>query len=178
MKFQLQAVAALALVAGSAAFCPAPVTASRPAFDLAMVANNNNDNDLGKAAMSFMVASVLAVSTSTTILPVPAAIAAPKAAVVAEKVKVDLKTLAPEDRNLVIAKKNCELSQESLKEYTKYVSEAKMAESKAVNAFQTQERVVATSKKLLISDSDKLSAAKNQKMPTTAITELTSISSK
>jgi hypothetical protein len=168
MKFQLQAVAALALVAGSAAFCPAPVTTSRPAFDLAMVANNNNDNDLGKTAMSFMVAVVAEKVNG----------GAPKAAVVAEKVKVDLKKLAPEERNRVIAKKNFELSQESLKEYTKYVSEAKTAETKAVNAFKTQERVVATSKMLLISDSDKLSAAKNQKMPKSAITELTSISSK
>lgn len=176
MKFQFQTVAALALASGASAFCPAPI-ASRPTTDLPAT-TDRSDFDMGRAAMSFVAASVLAVSSSTTLLPMDAALAAtPVATEKVQKVekapKVDLKKLAPEERNKIMAKQNLDLSEQTLKEYTKYAAEAKTADSKASAALKAQEKTLAAAKKAVISDSDKLSAAKNQKMPQTAIKELT-----
>lgn len=174
MKIQLQAVAALSLTAGAAAFCPTPVL-TRPVSELAM--SRGEDVDVGKVAMSFMAASVIAVSSSMNLVPLEPAFAAPTAAV--EKVqkvekapKVDLKKLAPEERNKITAKQNLDLAEQSLKEYTKYAAEAKSADAKASAALKAQEKIVATAKKTVITDSDKLSAAKNQQMPQAAIKEL------
>ena len=173
MKFQLQTVAALSLTAGAAAFSPAPVLI-RPVSELAM--SRGDYVDVGKVAMSFMAASVIAVSSSMNMVPVEPAFAAPTTVEKVQKVekapKVDLKKLAPEERNKITAKQNLDLSEQSLKEYTKYASEAKGAEAKASAAFKAQEKIVATAKKTVITDSDKLSAAKNQQMPQAAIKEL------
>ncbi len=167
MKFQVQTVAALALAWEASAFCPAPVSI-RSLPDLSMA---KGDFDMGKAAMSFVAASVVAVSSSSVLVPMESAFAAP---VTVEKVqKVDLKKLAPEERNKITAKQNLDLSEQTLKEYTKYAAEAKTVDAKATAALNAQEKLVASVKKSVISDSDKLSAAKNQKMPQTAITELT-----
>lgn len=181
MKFQVQTVVALGLASGAAAFCPAPIP-QRPATAVAMAARQPSPEfDLGKAAMSFVAASVVAVSASNTILPVEPAFAATATAaasapkvekVEVKKVKVEQK-LAPEERNKVTAKKNLDLAEQTLKEYQKYVSEAKGTESKASAALKAQEKVAAASKKAAIADSDKLSSAKNQNMPQTAIKELT-----
>ena len=173
MKFQFQIVAALALASGTAAFCPAPVS-QRLATELGVVPPRPRqpfqDLDLGKACMTFVAASVVAVSSSTTILPAQPALAAAAPAVVVET--VDLKKLAPEERGKITAKKNLDLSEQTLKEYQKYVASAKAAESKASTALKAQEKVVASAKQAAIADSDKLSAAKNQKMPQTAVKEL------
>jgi len=170
MKFQVQTVAAITLLAsGVSAFCPAPIS-TRPVSDLSMV---QGDVDMGKkAAMSFMAASLIAVSSSTSILPVEPAFAAPTATTTEKTQKVDLKKLAPEERNKILAKQNLDLSEQTLKEYTKFATEAKAADAKASTALKAQEKIVAAAKKTVISDSDRLSAAKNQQMPKSAITEL------
>lgn len=182
MKFQLQAVAALTLTAGATAFCPTPVRIP-PVSALAM--SRGEDVDMGKAAISFMAASVIAVSSSMNMLPVEPAFAATTTTTTVEKVqkvekvkkvekapKVDLKKLAPEERNKITAKQNLDLAEQSVKEYTKYAAEAKGAEAKASAALKNQEKIVAAAKKTVITDSDKLSAAKNQQMPQAAIKEL------
>lgn len=167
MKFQMQTVAALAMLSGSGAFCPAPIT-STPATQLMANNNNNNDFDLGKAAMSFVAASVVAVSSTNVILPVQPAFAKQAA-----PEKVDLKKLPSEERNKIVAKRDLDLAQQSLKEYQKIFSEAKSAESKASAAVKSQEKMVDSAKKTVIQDSDKLSKAKSAKMPASAIKELT-----
>lgn len=176
MKFQVQTVAALALASGTAtAFCPAPLSSHRhqqaSTTDLAMAARDMPD--FGKTAvMSFFAASVVAVSASGVVLPVEPAFAA-SASTAAKVEKVEVKKLAPEEKNKIVAKQNLDLSEQTLKEYTKYVSDAKGADAKASAALKNQEKVVAAAKKVVITDSDKLSAAKSQKMPETAVKELT-----
>jgi hypothetical protein len=188
MKFQVNTVAALALISGSSAFCPAvrPMAPRGVATDLSMSSNDNDNVDIGKAAMSFMAASMIAASSATTLFPIEpafaAAAAAPTTTVVNKKVadtkkvtdtkKVDVKKLAPEEKNKIDAKKGLDLAEQTLKEYTKIAADAKSADSKASTAFKSQEKVVAGAKKTLVATSDKLSAAKNQKMPQTAIKEL------
>jgi hypothetical protein len=220
MKFQVQTVAAfLALVSGAAAFAPLSTQhrhhqqqqqhyQQRAATELSMANNNNNNNeknnnmDLGKTAMSFFAASVVAVSaTSGVLMPVEPAFAASSTKVeqvaaakapekklapaakapekkLAPAAKAPEKKLAPEEKNKVTAKKNLDLSEKTLKEYEKYVSDCKGADNKASAALNSQEKVAAAAKKAAITDSDKLSAAKSQKMPQTAIKELTTKSCK
>lgn len=188
MKFQVQTVAALALISGASAFCPAPpmaassrvVSSTTTGTHLAMGKNDNNNNnnnsiDFGKAAMSLVAASVMAVSSANTILPVEPAFAATAAPPAVEKSskKADLKKIAPEEQNKIAAKKNLDLAEQTLKEYTKIASDAKAVDAKASSAFKGQEKIVAGAKKTVAATSDKLSAAKNQKMPQTAIKELT-----
>merc|ERR1712032_1117973 len=48
--------------------------------------------------------------------------------------------------------------------------------SKATSEFNAQQKVVDAAKKKLIADSDKLSRAKNDKMPSSAIKELSAVS--
>jgi hypothetical protein len=204
MRIHLQAVAALALATGTVAFAPATIPSRPAASELCMAAprDEQNNNALAvsfeKAAMSFVIASVLAVSTATTVLPVsPAHAAAAPAPAVSEKQalaksklakeerekvlaneKQAFQKLSKEEREKILATKDLSSAQDYLKEYTKNASEAKSADGKAVNALKAQEKVVENTKKLVITDSDKLSAAKNQKMPASAIKELTAISSK
>ena len=162
--------------------------------DLSMVnsSRNNNSMDIGKAAMSFVAASMIAASSVNTFLPVePALAAAPTltttttvmdkkkvdskkvdAKKVADTKKEDMKKMAPEEKNKISSKKNLDLAEQTLKEYTKIASDAKAADTKATNAFKSQEKIVTGVKKNVIATSDKLSAAKNQKMPQTAIKEL------
>jgi hypothetical protein len=198
MKFQV-AVLAL-LTTGASAFSPMarPMAPSR--VELSMASNNNNNIsvDLGKAAMSLMAASMIAVSSTNTMLPIEpafAATAAPTTTVVvdkkaaeakkvgeakkaeeakkaAEAKKAEFKKLAPEEKNKIVAKKNLDLAEQTLKEYTKIASDAKAADAKAITAFKAQEKVVAEAKKEASASLDKLSVAKSQKMPQAAITEL------
>jgi len=202
MKFQVQSVAALVLISGASAFSPSvrpvPTRAAPAGVDLSLAKNDSNDvdMDLGKAAMSFMVASMIAASSTNPLLPIePAFAAATPAATTttttttttkkaaepkkvaepqkaAETPKEAAKKLAPEEKNKIEAKKNLDLAERTLKEYTKIASEAKSTDSKASNALKSQEKVTADAKKAFLAVSDKLSAAKNQKMPQTAIKEL------
>lgn len=122
--------------------------------------------DFGKAAMSFLVASVVAVSSTNTLLPVETAFAA------AQTETVDLNKLPGPERNRIVAKKNLESAKQALKDYQKYAMELKGVENKAESALQTQAKIAANVKKAAIADSDKLSSAKNSKMPQSAIQEL------
>ena len=152
-------------------------------------ANNSNNVNIGKAAMSFMAASMIAASSANSFLPVEPAFAAAapttkstttttvvdKKKADSKKVDVkkdDVKKMAPEEKNKIVAKKNLDLAEQTLKEYTKIASDAKSADSKATTAFKSQEKIVTGAKKTVIATSDKLSAAKNQKMPLMAIKEL------
>jgi hypothetical protein len=210
MKFQVQTVAALALASGSVAFSPAPRLlpsqhrqqqqqqqlyrqGAATTTEIAMAPRRNDENNnsnmdfLGKAAMSFFAASVVAVASTTGVLaPVEPAFAASssssttpnKEKVMVETATMSRKKLAPEEKIKITSKQNLDLAEQTLKEYQKYVSEAKGSDKKASAAFKAEEKVVAAAKKVVISDSDKLSAAKNQKMPQTAVKELTTKSGK
>jgi hypothetical protein len=202
MRIHLQAVAALALATGTVAFAPATIPSRPAASELCMAAPRDDQNNnafsvsFQKAAVSFVAASVLAVSTATMVLPVspahaygapapavpetPASIKLAKAArekVLANEKQAFLK-LAKEEREKILANKDLSLAQSSLKEYSKIASESKAADAKAMNTLKAQEKVVDNTKKQVISDSDKLSAAKVQQMPQSAIKELTAISGK
>ena len=173
MRFHLQAVAALAFAAGSMAFAPAMTAPSRPASTELCMANNNN-MDLSTAAKSLFTAGLLAVSTATTILPVEPVMAATAAPAKAEKVAV--KKLASEEKEYIEAKNSLSAAQSSLKEYQKRSSDAKNADNKAVSAFKTQEKQYEKAKATMVAGSDKLSSAKNQKMPQSAVKELSDVS--
>jgi len=166
MRFQLQVLLAVLLASGSAAFSPV-APASRRATELSMAAR---DQDFGKAAASILAAGFLAVSSVTTVLPVEPVFAAP-----AKQEKVEVKKLAPEEKNKIAAKDSLDLANSSLKEYSKLASEAKSADTKATSALKKQESITASAKKAALASNDKLSAAKNQKMPQTAIKELSDI---
>lgn len=189
---------------------PAPVasstsTASGPT-SLALFANNNNADDVGKsnnnfdflpkingnAAASFLMASVLAVSTvavvDTTVFAQPAHA---EKIVVEQAKQPDAKKKAPkkeapkketpkkvapkisaEEKDLKKSKANLDLSKQTLKAYEKLTSDAKSANSKASSALESATKNAASAKKEYGAISDKLSAAKKQKMPQTAIKEL------
>lgn len=173
MKFGLQATAALVLLSGCAAFTTPTRTMHKTAVAVQMFSNENesNNNDLGKAAMTFLTAATLAVSTATTILPPQ-----PVAAAADVAVTVDLKKLPAEERNLIIAKDNSEIAGKTLKENTKKASDSKATVSKVSSDYAAQQKAVASAKKRLIADSDKLSRAKNDNMPSSAIKELSTVS--
>lgn len=195
MKVQAKAVVALALASGASAFAPSAISQSTPLNQLDM-AKDFNDQDLvanmGKTAMSFVTASALAFSTATTVLPVAPAVAkqaepvvvdaktAKKEAAAAAKAKADaekqaIAKMGKEEKELYTAKKSLSLSQASLKEYSKFVSDSKSAESKAAKALAEQEKKTATSKAALKSASEKLQLAKKEQMPSSAIKELSEI---
>jgi hypothetical protein len=144
------------------------------------------------AAMSLLMATVLSVSaaatmTSSTVFPVEAAWAASSATTTTATTTTTAATKSPkaapapapvapplsnEEKERLAAKKNLDLSQQTLKEYQKYVSDAKQADKKASSEFTTASKAAEAAKKQYVAASDKLSAAKSQKMPTTAIQEL------
>jgi hypothetical protein len=207
---KIQAVVALALATGCGAFAPMN-TPSRPTFNLEA---SKNDGNWETAAMSFVTASVLAVASATTALPVQSAdaftvksqdapapvvevvasrktFAAKPAAAAVKKVdpkkeeaakkaaeKAAMDKLSPEEKQRVSTKKSYELSQNSLKAYEKILSESKSSLSKANNNLKAQDKTAASAKKAVIRSSDKLSQAKTEKMPASAIKELTAIASK
>ena len=188
---------------------PAPVasstsTASGPT-SLALFANNNAD-DVEKsnnnfdflpkinsnAAASFLMASVLAVSTvavvDTTAFVQPAHAekivveqatqpdakkkAPKKEAPKKEAPKKEAPKISAEEKDLKKSNKNLDLSKQTLKAYEKLTSDAKSANSKASSALESATKNAASAKKEYGAISDKLSAAKKQKMPQTAIKEL------
>ena len=145
-----------------------------------------------KVAPSFLLASFLAVSTvgvSTTAIPAfvepaHAAIVQQKTAVTAKaapaatkakatkKVADTSKIISKEEKELNKAKSNLDLSKSTLKAYEKLSSDAKSANKKALSALETASKDAKNAKKEYVAISDKLSAAKSQKMPKSAIQEL------
>jgi hypothetical protein len=195
MKVQTKTVLALALASSASAFAPSSASQSRPMVEVSM-AQQTGDNDvvanLGKTAMSFVTASALAFSTVTTIFPVDPveAAKAPEAPVQVDKKTVKklsaekakaaaekeaIAKMGKEAKERHSAKKSLALSQASLKEYTKFVSESKGAESKATNALKAEEKATANAEASFKAASEKLNAAKKQKMPSSAIKELSEI---
>jgi hypothetical protein len=163
------------------------------------MAQQTGDNDvvanLGKTAMSFVAASALAFSTVTTIFPVDPveAAKAPEAPVQVgtktakklsageAKAAAEMEAVAKmgkEEKERYSAKKSLGLSQASLKEYTKFVSDSKGAESKASKALKAEEKATANAEASLKAASEKLEAAKKQKMPSSAIKELSEMQGK
>lgn len=196
MKVQTKAVFAMALASGASAFAPSMGVSTRPNVELAMARQQNGENDLvanlGKTAMTFVTASALAFSTVTTVLPVAPAQAAKAPAVpevvdkkVAKKQaaemaaaaaeKESISKMSKEEKERYFAKRSLSLSQASLKEYTKFVSDSKGSEAKASKALQAQQKSTSNAKASFKAASDKLNTAKKQKMPSSAIKELTDI---
>lgn len=124
------------------------------------------------AVTSLVVASILAVSAvsptaTTSDLPFQFGVRPAQAAEKVAPVK-----LAKEEVERIESKKTFELSQQSLKASEKFFADAKKADQQAANAYQAAVKTTETAKKVYVSASDKLSAAKNQKMPSAAIQEL------
>ena len=152
MKFQLSALTALALSSQSNAFTTAPAfTRSSTSMMLEMSSNNNNSEqkvDFGTQAMSTIAAGLITASalgstfvlppmvepayakTTTTVQQVDPKEAAKLQKAKAEAEKAAFKKLSPEERNKITAKKNLDLAEQTLKEYTKYLAESKGYESK------------------------------------------------
>jgi len=156
----------------------------------------------GNAAASLLMASVLAVSTvavvDTTVFAQPAHAekivveqakqpdakkkapkteapkkeAPKKAAPKKEAPKKEAPKISAEEKDLKKSNKNLDLSKQTLKAYEKLTSDAKSANSKASSALESATKNAASAKKEYGAISDKLSAAKKQKMPQTAIKEL------
>lgn len=196
MKVQTKAVIALAIASSASAFAPTTPMVSRPsapvAVEMAKDGEMNMVDNLGKAALSLMTASALAFSTSTMVLPVEAAYAkaAPAPEVVVDKkaakkaseakTKADaekalIAKMGKEEKEVYMAKKDLSLSENSLKEYQKFVSDAKGAQSKAENSLKSQVKATEKAKKDLEEASKKLQGAKKLKLPGSAISELTAI---
>jgi hypothetical protein len=170
-------------------------TVSEPT-SLALFANNNADDveesnnnfDFlpkinGNAAASFLMASVLAVSTvATTTTAIPGFVQPAHAErIVVDQAKPAAKKQAPkkvapklsgEEKDLNKSKANLNLSKQTLNAYEKLTSEAKSANNKATSALDSATKNVASAKKAFGTISDKLSSAKSQKMPQSAIKEL------
>ena len=163
--------------------------------------SNNNFDFLpkinGNAAASLLMASVLAVSTvavvDTTAFVQPAHAekivveqatqpdakkkapkkeAPKKQAPKKEAPKKEAPKISAEEKDLKKSNKNLDLSKQTLKAYEKLTSDAKSANSKASSALESATKNAASAKKEYGAISDKLSAAKKQKMPQTAIKEL------
>jgi hypothetical protein len=187
MKIHLTQAILAATLAGTAAYVNvAPAT--KPAFTrqttLQMARSENNPiADLSKNAMTLFTASAFAFSAATTVLPAPAMAAAAKPVVeqkapakkqISEKEqeKIKLSKMSQDERAQYSAKKTVDLSGKTIAEYQKFLSEAKIADSKAAKGVEAAEKVEAPAKKAFITASDKLAAAKNQQMPASAIKEL------
>jgi hypothetical protein len=189
MQIRVQAVLALALASSATAFCPAPM--AKPAHTTMRLFNiNSNDKtsenplaNIEKAALTFTVASIIAVSSVTGFVPpadaataVPATPPATKAEQKASA-KVAVAKLSKEEKEKIDAKSNSDLAQSTLKEYEKVLTVAKGTEAKATTNLKNQQKAVDGLKAKVITVSDKLSAARNQQMPQSAISELTTAQS-
>jgi hypothetical protein len=80
--------------------------------------------------------------------------------------------LSKEERERLDSKKYLDLCQQSLKEYQKYVNEISVAAKQADNIAQASIKQASQAKAAYIKQSDKLSKAKNERMPNSAIQEL------
>jgi len=185
MKFSIAAgllVVAMATTE-TLAFAPSKVHSTSTAL-FAEESNNNNSNMNNflpkinsKAAASLVVASFLAFSTvgvTTTAIPgfVEPVQAASKVSSKTKAVEAP-KKLAKEEKEFKQAQSTLDLSKKTLNAYEKLSSDAKSADKKASSALDTATKNAASAKKAYTTVSDKLSAAKKQKMPTSAVKELT-----
>ena len=178
----------------------APAKMHNNAQQTALFAEENRDflpKFDGKEVASLVAASVLAFSTvgvTTTALPsfVEPAYAAKveqvkeapkkdakeapkKAAKEAPKKaakKVEEKKLSGEEKAYNKAKANAEQAKKSLKSFEQLSSDAKSANKKAVGALDNASKAATSAKKAYTTVNDKLNLAKKQKMPSSAIKEL------
>jgi hypothetical protein len=172
--------------------------ASATALEMARSSEDNKNpmTDLTNGAMSLFTASAFAFAAATTVLP-----AAPAMAAVAEKPAVEqgqkaapgVTTSAPSakkkmsekeqekikmakmssaEREQYSAKKNLDLSAKTVVEYQKYLTMAKTNDGLATKAVQAAEKAEIPARKAFLAASDKLTAAKSQAMPSSAIKEL------
>jgi hypothetical protein len=81
--------------------------------------------------------------------------------------------LSKEEKERNAAKANLDLAQQTLKEYQKYVSDLSSANKKANSLAESTQKQAIAAKKQFVATSDKLSKAKSQKMPSSAVQELT-----
>jgi hypothetical protein len=95
------------------------------------------------------------------------------AAVAADKKAPPTVRLTKEEKERLEARKNLDLSQQTLKEYQKYTSDLQSAFKKADSTKTTAVKQATEAKNAYLKINDKLSKAKNEKMPTSAIQELT-----
>lgn len=182
MKFSIAAGLVVAMATTETlAFAPSKVHSSKPTTSSALFAEESNsiNNFLpkinSKAAASLVVASFLAFSTvgvTTTVIPgfVEPAHAASK--VSKTKAVEAPKKLAKEEKEFKQAQSTLDLSKQTLNAYEKLSSDAKAADKKASSALDSATKNAASAKKSYTAVSDKLSAAKKQKMPSSAIKEL------
>ena len=80
--------------------------------------------------------------------------------------------LSKEEKERIAAKNNLDLSQQTLKEYQKYNSDLQSAFKKADSQKTTAVKQATDAKNAYMKINDKLSKAKNEKMPSSAIQEL------
>ena len=171
MKLSIATGLVLAL-ASTEAFAPSKIHSSPKSTALFAEENNNFLKFDGKAAASLVAASVLAFSTvGVTTTAIPAFVEPANAAAKVEKVVE--KKLSKEEKEFVKAKSNVDLASKTLKSYEKLVSDAKTADKKANSALEVAKKNEVTAKKAYTTIADKLTAAKKQKMPSSAIKELT-----
>jgi hypothetical protein len=164
---------------------PQPTIVTTKTNSQLMMQQQNQDQTMvhttKKAALSFLAASVVAFSTSVVpapsdygvnALPLPVTVGTVQPANAAEKTAKAPK-LPKEEQERVDAKKNYELSQQTVKAYEKILADAKKADSTAAKTLESTTKSVEYAKKEFVTASDKLSMAKSQKMPSAAIQELT-----
>jgi len=170
----------------------APAKMHNNAQQTALFAEENRDflpKFDGKEVASLVAASVLAFSTvgvTTTALP---SFVEPAYAAKVEQVKeapkkaaketpkkaakkVEEKKLSGEEKAYNKAKANADQAKKSLKSFEQLSSDAKSANKKAVGALDNASKAATSAKKAYTTVNDKLNLAKKQKMPSSAIKEL------
>lgn len=169
----------------SAFVVPTPSSATTRVGSLPAIPSDKdvNDNSVSMSvaknvAMSWFTASVLAVST-VTMLPtveipgiVDSSLTGVPPAVALGKKDAPAVKLSKEEKERNAAKANLDLSQQTLKEYQKYVSDLNSASKKANSVAESTQKQAIAAKKQFVATSDKLSKAKSQKMPSSAVQEL------
>ena len=181
MKFSIAAgllVVAMATTE-TLAFAPSTSRSSLPSSALFAEESKSNVNFLptinSKAAASLVAASFFAFSTvgvTTTAIPSfvqPAHAASKNVKNVAQEAP---KKLSKEEKEFKQANSSLDLSKQTLKAYEKLSSDAKSADKKASSALESATKNAASAKKAYTTVSAKLAAAKSQKMPSSAIKEL------
>lgn len=169
---KLSIAALMVALATTEAFAPSQIHGSSPST--ALYAEESNNNFLPtidtKAAASLFAASVFAFSTVGVTTSLPAFV---EPAHAAAKVEAPAKKLSKEEKEFKQAKDTLESSKSTLKAYEKLASEAKNADKKASSSLESATKSAASAKKASDAAANKLSAAKSQKMPASAIKELT-----
>jgi len=122
-----------------------------------------------KAAASLVAASVFAFSTVGVTATLPGFV---EPAYAAKVEKVVQKKLTKEEKEFQKAKSNVDLAKSTLESYQKLNTDAKTADKKAKTALTIASKNEATAKKAYTTVADKLSSAKKQKMPESAVKEL------